>query len=303
MATRRPPALVALALALAWAGCDDLEEIESEDQRIQVGAAPAVVCPEAMAGAPGDGVADVRATIFAGDGTTASDETVVFETTRGSLMPETDETDDNGLAATELTAQRAPDNASVVVTATIENGESSEREIAWPVPPTPCLQADFTPVDPTLTPRCSFPGGQLQVEVGETFDLIVSVFDACNVAGIEMQIGYDPTILRFEEARPTGLLENMGSVTTTDPPATGGAGVVTVDYRQEPLDLGTNSSQSALLTITFTAIGVSPGPSDPDPGAGLTLDSYSVVPSDGLGNYPNSEFQVAVPIVFTVDPP
>ena len=84
--TRLPPAILAFAL-LALTGCDDLEEIEPEDQRIQVGVFPAAVCPEGVAGVPGDGIVAVRATVYAGDGTTAEDSTVTLTASRGAVVP------------------------------------------------------------------------------------------------------------------------------------------------------------------------------------------------------------------------
>ena len=303
--TLRWPALVAaLSLVLAAPGCDDLIEVDPEDQRIAVGSTSTTVCPDAMSN---DGSANVIATVFATDGVRVSGVDVTFATSRGSLSADKVTSDERGLAQVQVMGSRTPDLEPIVVTGIHPSGEMNSQSIAWPLAPRMCLAAaPFTDPMAGNPPGCFGSGNTLITEVGQQFDVVTSVILPCNISRLTLSLEYDDAYVQFDAARKGGTLEiapDGGTEQTTVLNASSVPGRIDVDYFQTapPVPLGTNVPADPYLVLTFTAIAATPEVEGVNQGAGFAVADHSLSDDDGLV-YPPSGIELLPPLVLVVEP-
>ncbi len=295
------------AIALVASGCEDLIDVESEDQRIAVGSTTGPVCPDAATNA---GSAEVIATVFASDGTLVSGIEVSFETSRGMLSSSTATSNSSGQASVTVTGSRTADLEPVVVTGFHPDGEMDDVSIPWPL--TPALCVSVSPfVDPSMgsPPGCFVSGNSIVLEVGQKVDIVTSVLLPCNISRIMLSLDYDPASIEFDSSMKGGTLE-VGPPPDMDVQETDFSvivdemtGRVDVDYRQVgPPLLGTNVANAPYLVLTFTALAPTPVVDGVNIGAGVEIASYQLFDDDGV-SYPLTSDDPLPPFVIVAEPP
>jgi hypothetical protein len=203
--TNRPlrAAALALPLLLVGAGCDDAIDPDPKDTRFSFQASTLDICP--VPG--GTGEAELIAIVFGPNGDTLANKRVSFETTAGSVDPDSLETDHRGRVRSTVAVARTP---SFTVTAWAEN-VSQPRTLEMSAPAPIGLGGAF--VEAGFFEDLD---GDGTVEVTRT----VVVVSPCHVQEIRFRFSYDPALLAFQELRAfdnlTDFLGDGGTATAND---------------------------------------------------------------------------------------
>ncbi len=302
-ARRLAPAVCGLALAFT-PGCDDLVDVDPEDRRLAVGAQGLDVCPDP---ATGTGTIDVVASTFGTDGTLVEGILVTFSPSRGTVDPEMVRSDARGLASATLTGARTAALDPIVVTATDPIGNTDDVSIAWPVVPPLCAEIGFNTPGTGPFPACFANGIVFFSEVGETFDVVFSSFNACNIARARVTVDYNGDFVSFVEARSGGTLELDGMGTQTVPVTLSVSddpvgSIVTVEVAQDPPSPpGTNVSNGPYVVLTFSSDAATPVVDDVPSASPLLITDYEFSDTDGVP-YPPDDPAPEWPSVVITEP-